>query len=71
MLENEYYEHCGEGDSIYVGKTLADDGTCLKCGEINDLTVCPKCNSQFVGGTIDEYGTMSFCDICQEEIENF
>ncbi|WP_200852970.1 hypothetical protein, partial [Klebsiella pneumoniae] len=42
LLENEVCEYCGESDSIYIGKTLTDDGKCLKCGKINDLTECPR-----------------------------
>lgn len=71
LLENEDCEYCGESSSIYVGRTLADDGTCLTCGEINDITECPRCSRLFVGGTVDEYGSVSFCEICKEEIDKF
>ncbi|EFT98448.1 hypothetical protein S99_03254 [Enterococcus faecalis EnGen0089] len=70
LLENEVCEYCGESDSIYIGKTLTDDGKCLKCGKINDLTECPRCSRQFVGGTIYADGSESFCENCEDEIED-
>lgn len=71
LLETECCQYCGECNTIYVGKELAEKGICLICGELNELTECPRCYSQFVGGITYDDGTGSYCEVCKEEIDSF
>lgn len=56
-----------DGEYICIDEEIAEIGTCLNCGEHNDIAECERCGKYFID---EDYDVIKLCESCKNNTDD-